>query len=258
MRSVDSVPSGKYYFELTADGTVSIPSLGLSLSSVTLSGLTAIGAGTAIAGTFAWMGSGQLVYVGTTIEVNMGAGVVTGSVCQFAIDTVAKLGWVRLNAGNWNNSSTANPATGTGGIDISSLTGPLYAFCGGGTGSGFTANFGGSSFVYSVPSGFTGGIPSAGGGGGTPTFNPMLGDDGEPIMAHAAIAITPSDTANLPGATVGGIYIGGAGNITVQPLAGGPAVALVGLPVGTMVPLVVNKVFATGTTATNIVGFVSR
>jgi hypothetical protein len=34
--------------------------------------------------------------------------------------------WVRRNGGNWNNSGTANPATNTGGLDISALTGTKY------------------------------------------------------------------------------------------------------------------------------------
>jgi len=74
-------------------------------------------------------------------------------------------------------------------------------------------------------------------------------------MSHAAFNITPSDTINLPGATVGGIFVGGAGNLTVQPLAGGPAVTFTGITAGTLLPIIANKVFATGTTATAMVGF---
>jgi hypothetical protein len=77
-------------------------------------------------------------------------------------------------------------------------------------------------------------------------------------MSFAAFNIVPSDTINLPGVTVGGLYVGGAGNLTAQPAAGGPAVVLTAVPAGTTIPnLVVNKVFATGTSATSIVGFPS-
>jgi hypothetical protein len=46
---------------------------------------------------------------------------VVGDKVWLATDIDGKLIWVRINNGNWNNSGTANPDTGTGGISISSL-----------------------------------------------------------------------------------------------------------------------------------------
>lgn len=74
------------------------------------------------------------------------------------------------------------------------------------------------------------------------------------MAAYGAYNVTPSDTANLPGVATGGLYVGGAGNLTVQ-LANGDAVTLTAVPAGTLVPLIANKVFATGTSATLIIAF---
>ncbi len=59
----------------------------------------------------------------------------------FAVDVANKLLWVSANGGIWNNSATANPATGVGGVSISALAaGSFYptmqCFNGGGTAKG--------------------------------------------------------------------------------------------------------------------------
>ena len=69
--------------------------------------------------------------------------------------------------------------------------------------------------------------------------------------AHAA-AITPSDTVNLPNAAYA-IYVGGAGNITLDTVGGETSVVFTALPVGTILTLAVKRVRATGTTATLLV-----
>lgn len=43
-----------------------------------------------------------------------------------ATDLDAKLFWFKLNGGNWNESPTADPATGAGGVSFAGLTGQLY------------------------------------------------------------------------------------------------------------------------------------
>lgn len=65
-------------------------------------------------------------------------------------------------------------------------------------------------------------------------------------------AITPSDTVDLV-FTTRAIYIGGAGNLSVQNRAG-TVVTFIGLPVGAILPIVTGRVMATLTTATNLVG----
>jgi hypothetical protein len=74
-----------------------------------------------------------------------------------------------------------------------------------------------------------------------------------PLHVNAATggaAITPSDSTVVD---FNGIYVGGAGNLTVT-LLNGTDVTLTAVIVGQIYPLRVTKVKATGTTATNLVG----
>lgn len=69
-----------------------------------------------------------------------------------------------------------------------------------------------------------------------------------------AFNITPSDTVPCPTPTVNGIYVGGTGNITAKTLSGG-TVLISSIPVGTVINVCITQIFATGTSATLIVGF---
>jgi len=81
----------------------------------------------------------------------------SGNTVGMAVDIGAGLIWWETNGGNWNNSGTANPATGTGGITIS-VTGALFAGVGGGFWSGthtqWTADFGATAYANAAPAGF--------------------------------------------------------------------------------------------------------
>jgi hypothetical protein len=80
------------------------------------------------------------------------------------------------------------------------------------------------------------------------------------LQAERAALVTPSNTVDIP--YVGGdgttpswpcvLYIGGAGNIRVL-TAGGDDVVFTGVLAGSFLPIQVTRVFATDTTATNIV-----
>lgn len=63
--------------------------------------------------------------------------------------------WARRNDGLWNNDPAADPSIGTGGVDVSSIEGPLYPLGTANTGlfAGqlHTFNFGGSPFAETVP-----------------------------------------------------------------------------------------------------------
>ncbi|MBV9653814.1 MAG: hypothetical protein JOZ42_04535 [Acetobacteraceae bacterium] len=102
-----------------------------------------------------------------------------GSYVDLALDTVNNRFWVYSSStGEWNNSSSADPATNTGGIDASAVAGQtLFPLVTGWTKGGGTATINGGSagFRGDVPSGFTalddlgsgsGGGGSSGGGGG--------------------------------------------------------------------------------------------
>lgn len=66
-------------------------------------------------------------------------------------------------------------------------------------------------------------------------------------------SVTPSDSANLPVVNSRALYIGGTGDVKVSFVSGGGTVTFVAVPVGTILPIQVSKVFNTGTTATQIV-----
>lgn len=70
--------------------------------------------------------------------------------------------------------------------------------------------------------------------------------------AWSAAAVTPSDGADLPTAPTRALYIGGVGDVKVN-MADGVAVTYPAVPVGSILPIACTRVFATGTTATNIV-----
>lgn len=71
-------------------------------------------------------------------------------------------------------------------------------------------------------------------------------------LASDAVAVTPSDTVEN---NFHGLYIGVTGDVAVKGI-GGVAVTFKAVPAGTILPIVVNRVMATNTTATNILGIV--
>ena len=70
------------------------------------------------------------------------------------------------------------------------------------------------------------------------------------VSAHSAVVVTPSDTTVLP--TTRGLYAGVAGNVAVTMSDNQNSVTFVGVQAGSILPVQVTKVLATGTTATNI------
>jgi hypothetical protein len=69
--------------------------------------------------------------------------------------------------------------------------------------------------------------------------------------ANGGVAVTPSDSADLTD-TTRALYVGGDGNVSVI-MRGGQTVTFTGMKAGVIYPLRVNRVRATGTTATGIV-----
>ena len=78
------------------------------------------------------------------------------------------------------------------------------------------------------------------------------------LQVSRAAAVTPSNTVDIP--YVGGgdikwecvLYVGGAGNLRVL-TAGEDDVTFTGVLAGSFLPVQVKRVFASGTSATNIV-----
>jgi hypothetical protein len=69
-------------------------------------------------------------------------------------------------------------------------------------------------------------------------------------LASDAVAVTPSDTAEN---NCHGLYIGTGGDVAVKGI-GGVAVTFKNVPAGTFIPMIVNRVMSTNTTAANILG----
>lgn len=70
--------------------------------------------------------------------------------------------------------------------------------------------------------------------------------------AENAVAVTPHDSTDFTTASRA-LWVGGAGNISVQMVGVGTAVVFTGIPAGTWMPLRVSRVNSTSTTATSIV-----
>lgn len=70
--------------------------------------------------------------------------------------------------------------------------------------------------------------------------------------AWTAAAVTPNDSADLARVATRALYVGGAGNIAVV-MSGGGTVTFSGIAAGSILPIRVDRVNSTSTTATNIV-----
>jgi hypothetical protein len=78
-----------------------------------------------------------------------------GDVLGLAYDIPAQRGWVRLNNLNWNNDPTANPATGTGGLVATGMTGSIALIrVANEAPTGITIRTQVSDFTKPVPTGF--------------------------------------------------------------------------------------------------------
>lgn len=157
VRSVFSASTGKWYWEVLFVGG-SGGAFGIANASAVLS--------------TAWTTptNAALAYNGATYVNNVvqsGAGIAitgAGQTVGIALDLTALRIWFRnvTTAGNWNNSGTANPATNTGGLNITVLGTPLFAMVvTNATTLQTTADFGATAFVGAVPSGFESGFGGA-------------------------------------------------------------------------------------------------
>lgn len=86
----------------------------------------------------------------------------------------------------------------------------------------------------------------------------LTDSDGVPIPswgpASKLIAITPNDSTDLSANEIRALYVGTAGNVAVIARGDTSAVTLTAVPAGTILPIMVVKVMASNTNASNIVG----
>lgn len=152
--------SGKYYFEFTVGASHSSRDfVGIKATTASYDDITN-GNGGNYAGL--WVVDGREASNGG-IFGNLGAAS-AGDVISCAVDLVNNHVWMRRNGGQWNGTSTADPAgnNGGGGSWGGASVAPVIGFSNAGSpvsGDNFTANFGATSFVYAVPFGFTAGWP---------------------------------------------------------------------------------------------------
>jgi hypothetical protein len=150
-RATSVQSSGKYYWETTvstwSSGNTG-PYYGIAANAIPATGI-------------AGLSKDGNIWVGFS-PVFIGAARGSGDIIGIAIDITANLIWFRVApSGNWNGSGTANPATGAGGLSISSLSGTLKPSIALSTvGDAATVNFGAAAFSGAVPSGFTAGWPA--------------------------------------------------------------------------------------------------
>lgn len=83
----------------------------------------------------------------------------------------------------------------------------------------------------------------------------MAAPDYQTLPASKAVALTPNDDTDLA-ATVRAVYVGGVGNLAVILKDDTTAVIFAGVPIGTLLPILVRRVLATGTTATSLIGLI--
>lgn len=82
-------------------------------------------------------------------------------------------------------------------------------------------------------------------------FENLKSDLTAPI--RTAVEITPSDSADLATTPTRAIFVGVGGDVTVDMATTGTAVTFKNVPSGTLLPIQVNRIDATGTDATDIV-----
>lgn len=162
-RAVDGQSSGKYYFELPNTGPINggyIAQLagGICEGSATLTQINSRLLGAYMDSAL----SGNSVIINGTTEFSVSLGI--GNVqIGIAVDLDAGLIWLRpISSAVWNNSATANPATGIGGFALGAAAGTMfYPVVTIATSDGvvFTCNFGQNAFTGAVPAGFMPGWP---------------------------------------------------------------------------------------------------
>lgn len=155
VRSTGSKTSGKIYFEVAWTGSPGGAryTCGINNNSVPLINLDVNGA---IVRT-----DDGFIRINGAIQASVGT-FASGDVAGIAFDLGVSpaRAWFRRNNGTWNNSGTADPATNTGGYDISAMFPSNAAFASVSTSTSTsiaaTANFGATAFAFTAPSGFTG------------------------------------------------------------------------------------------------------
>lgn len=126
VRADTSYSSGKYVFAVTNVSTEIL--IGIMNSTPNMATDQFFGTDT---NAFEMYGSGASYFFnGGGGTIGNGATYSSGNTVWVAVDITNKLIWFKFTGGNWNNSGSANPDTGVGGISFSGLTGAVFPFVG--------------------------------------------------------------------------------------------------------------------------------
>ena len=163
VRGKDPKRTGKYYLEYTSTTTQSGSStFGFASARAPLGTVTSVASSIGPSAS-----AGAIVaydVFGATVSFGLGVGAVTtGTLVCAAINLDAGTIWFRVGAaGNWNNNAANTPATGVGGLSLSTIglgqgidCYPFVVL--GASPNSITANFGATAFTGAVPAGFTSG-----------------------------------------------------------------------------------------------------
>jgi hypothetical protein len=151
-RSTTTQSSGLYYFELTSISG-SGPDSGGGIANGSASAATFGSNATDGAAVFQ---SGNIWITGSYTGMHIG-GLSSGAIVGVAVNLNTSNIWFRNGAsGQWNGSSTADPASGTGGLSISGVSGPYYIAASISNGSSMSWTVApGTNFAGAVPSGYS-------------------------------------------------------------------------------------------------------
>jgi hypothetical protein len=82
--------------------------------------------------------------------------------------------------------------------------------------------------------------------------NPALPTDTNVYSAYAGFNVTPSDVTVFSN-SMRGLYVGTGGNVAVRMIRDGNSLIYKNVPSGTLLPIAVDQVQATGTTAADMI-----
>jgi len=124
VKSVASHSSGKFCFQVHADVVTSTWMIGMGNATESLTNFP----GNDNNG-FGATSDGKIWYNGAN-PTTTNPSFVTGNTVIECVDITNALVWIQVNGGNWNAGGSANPATGVGGIALTSValaSGPFFA-----------------------------------------------------------------------------------------------------------------------------------
>lgn len=152
--SIANHTTGKYYCEMISQTGTAAYAHGMGIANLSYDVSVSVNVGISNAAGL-WSGD-TTIYINNSGDGTDGTyGNPVNDVVSMAVDLDNNRIWFRVNGGNWNNSVSNDPATNTGGRNISAITGSAISVQSTvGDGRVNTFNFGATAYAYAPPSGF--------------------------------------------------------------------------------------------------------